>query len=94
MGPPEAACGHPHFRWKHPGFREAKPLAQGHKASQKQSGNGDAGGGGSPEALSQRLFEDTRYLPIVTLRSKTGRPDAQLSPKTMLHANLREQKQP
>lgn len=45
QGPPEAACGHPHFQGKHPGLREAKPLAQGHKASQKQSGNGDGGGG-------------------------------------------------
>lgn len=60
----------------------------------RRSRAGMAMGGGSPEALSQRLFEDTRYLPIVTLSNKTGRPDARLSTRTMLHANLREQKQP
>lgn len=42
----------------------------------------------------QRLFEGPRHLPIVTLGNKTGRPDARLSPQTMLHANLQEQKQP
>ena len=54
-----------------------------------REGGGRVSGGPLPAD-----FEDTRYLPIVTLRNKTGRPDARLSPKTMPHANLREQKQP
>lgn len=41
----------------------------------------------------QRLLEDILYFPPMTLINKTGRSDARLLPKTMLHENLWEQKQ-
>lgn len=40
----------------------------------------------------QRLSEDSPYRSIVTLKNNTGRSDDRLLPKTMLHANLWEQK--
>lgn len=88
---PGGGCHHPPFRGRRPGLREPKPLAQGHTASQRPSGDGDAGVGGP----LQRLFEDTRYLPIVTLRNKAGKLDAGLHLKqcsTQICANKSSQK--